>query len=94
LEGGSNTGCVDRSIEGTEGPVASTLEHEFDLVRSAIALVASGGAATVSLGSLHFGEELIEPARRLAVASGVKITPLWSADESGAGLSFEKISNE
>jgi len=61
---------------------------------SAIALVASGGASTVSLGSLHFGEQLIEAATRLALASGVRITPLWSADESGAGLSFEKMPDE
>ena len=82
------------SIDGHGDPVASTLEHEFDLVRSAIALVASGGAATVSLGSLHFGEQLIEPASRLAAASRVRITPLWSADESGAGLSFEKMPDD
>jgi hypothetical protein len=85
---------MGHSMEGADGPVASTLEHEFDLVRSAIALVASGGASTVSLGSLHFGEQLIEAATRLALASGVRITPLWSADESGAGLSFEKMPDE
>ena len=85
---------MDQFSGATDQPIANTLEHEFDLVRSAIALVASGGASTVSLGSLHFGEELIEPARRLALASGVKITPLWSADESGAGLAFEKVPNE
>jgi hypothetical protein len=84
---------MDDSVD-SGGPVASTLEHEFDLVRSAIALVASGGAATVSLGSLHFGEQLIGPASRLALASHVQIRPLWSADEGGAGLSFEKMADE
>lgn len=85
---------MDHSSEAVDRPVASTLEHEFDLVRSAIALIASGGASTVSLGSLHFGEQLMEAASRLALASRVKITPLWSADESGAGLSFEKMPDE
>lgn len=85
---------MDRSIDAADGQVANTLEHEFDLVRSAIALVASGGASSVSLGSLRFGEQLIEAASRLALASRVKITPLWSADESGAGLSFEKMPDE
>lgn len=86
---------MDQSIGTTDEPIAQTLEHEFDLVRSAIALVASGGAATVSLGSLHFGEELIEAASRLALASRVRITPLWTADERGAaGLSFEKMTDE
>jgi hypothetical protein len=85
---------MGHSTEGAGDPVASTLEHEFDLVRSAIALVASGGAATVSLDRLRFGEELMEPASRLALASGVRIRPIWNADESGAGLSFEKIADE
>jgi len=85
---------MGHSIEGAGGPVASTLEHEFDLVRSAIALVASGGAASVTLDRLHFGEQLIEPARRLALASHVLIRPLWSADESGAGLSFERMTDD
>ncbi len=85
---------MDQSGGATHEPIAKTLEHEFDLVRSAIDLVASGGAATVSLGSLHFGEQLIEPARRLALASRVRITPLWSADEGGAGLSFEKMADD
>jgi len=86
--------CMDRSTHATDEPIADTLEHEFDLVRSAIALVASGGAETVSLSSLHFGEQLIEPARRVALASRVMIRPLWSGDESGAGLSFEKMPDE
>ena len=85
---------MDRSIEATDEPIAQTLEHEFDLVRSAIALVASGGASSVSLGSLHFGEELIKAAGRLALASRVLIRPIWSADESGAGLAFEKMPDE
>lgn len=85
---------MDRFIEVKDEPVAQTLEHEFDLVRSAIALVASGGASTVSLGSLRFGEQLLDAARRLALASRVRITPLWSADESGAGLSFEKMPDD
>ncbi|MGZ8562250.1 MAG: hypothetical protein ACXWWU_01365 [Candidatus Limnocylindria bacterium] len=85
---------MDQSTGATD-PIAQTLEHEFDLVRSAIALVASGGAATVSLASLHFGEELIEAASRLALASRVRITPLWTADEGGAaGLSFEKMADD
>lgn len=83
------------SVNGAPGePVANTLEHEFDLVRSAIALVASGGAATVSLGSLHFGEQLIEPARKVAAAAHVRITPIWTADEGGAGLSFERVADD
>jgi hypothetical protein len=85
---------MGHSTQANGDPVGQTLEHEFDLVRSAIALVASGGAATVSLGSLRFGEELIGPASRIALASRVRITPLWSADEAGAGLSFERMPDD
>jgi hypothetical protein len=85
---------MDSSIDATDEPVAQTLEHEFDLVRTAIALVASGGATSVSLGSLHFGEQLIQAASRLAAASRVRLRPIWSVDESGAGLAVEKITGE
>ena len=85
---------MESPVDGTGEPITNTLEHEFDLVRSAIALVASGGASTVSLGSLRFGEELIGPARRIASASRVRITPLWTADEGGAGLSFERMADD
>jgi hypothetical protein len=85
---------MDRSSDATDEPVAQTLEHEFDLVRSAIALVASGDASSVSLASLHFGEQLIEAASRLALASRVRIQPIWSTDESGAGLSFERMADD
>jgi hypothetical protein len=80
--------------DATGEPVANTLEHEFDLVRSAIALVSSGGAASVSLGSLHFGEQLIEPARKIAAVAHVRVMPIWSADEAGAGLAFERAADD
>jgi hypothetical protein len=84
---------MDRSIEGAGNPAIRTFEHELKLVRSAIALVASGGAPSVSLGGLYFGEDLIEPARRMALESGVRIVPLWSADDAGAGLSVERMTD-
>lgn len=85
---------MDQSLNDLGDPIVRTLEHEFDLVRSAIAIVASGEAPSVSLGSLQFGEQLLEPARRIALASGVRIVPLWSSDEAGAGLSFEPMTDE
>jgi hypothetical protein len=84
---------MDTSADASGDPAIRTIEHELDLVRSAIALVASGGAPSVFLGSLRFGEQLIEPARKLGLASGVRIVPVWSADEAGAGLSFERMTD-
>jgi len=74
-------------------PAVRTLEHELELVRSAIALVASGGAPRVSLTSLSFGAELLEPARRMALEAGVRIVPTWTADDAGAGMVVEALTD-
>jgi hypothetical protein len=71
-----------------------TLEYELELVRSAVLMVASGGAPRVSLGGLRFGEELVEPARKLALAAGVRIVPRWASGDEGTGISVERISDE
>ena len=71
-----------------------TLEHELDMVRSAIALVASGDAPSVQLASLRFGEQLIEPARQMALGTGVRVVPMWTIDEGGAGILIESIADE
>ncbi len=75
-------------------PAVRALDREMELVRNAIELVASGGAPRVSIGGLSFGEELIEPARRMALEAGVRIVPLWTADDVGAGLAVERITDD
>lgn len=75
-------------------PVVYALEHELELVRGAIAMVASGGSRRVSLGGLRFGEQLLEPARRLALEARVRVVPLWTTDEGGAGLAIERQDDE
>ena len=84
---------MNRSSGADTDPTVRTLEYEFDLVRGAIAMVASGGAPSVLLASLRFGEELLEAARRLGAVSGVRIVPLWSGDEAGASLSIERMTD-
>ena len=66
-----------------------TLERELELVRSAVAMVASGASRRVVLGSLQFGEQLLAPAGQLAAAAGVRAVALWNADEAGAGIAIE-----
>ncbi len=80
-----------RSSAGATREAAQTLEREFRIVRSAIAMVASGAAPSVSLGGLKFGEELIRPARRLALRAGVRVVPLWTMDERGADIRVERL---
>jgi hypothetical protein len=71
--------------------VPATLEYEMRLIREAIAMVASGGAPRVVLAGIHFGETLLDPARRLALDAGVRLVPLWRADEAGADIAVERI---
>jgi len=81
---------MEQTIDRSNERVPRTLDQEFELVRDAIAMVASGAAPRVTVASLHFGEELLEAARRLAAASGVRIVPLWTADEAGVDIAVER----
>lgn len=71
----------------------AVLEHELAVVRSAIAMVASGGAPSVLVGGLAFGEELVDAARQIAAAERVRIVPVWTADERGAAIRVEQIAD-
>jgi len=76
-------GAVDRTTR--------TLDQELGLVRDAITMVASGGSRRVVVANLWFGEQLIEPARRMASKAGVRIEPFWTADDVGADIAVERI---
>jgi hypothetical protein len=70
--------------------VARTVDVELALVRDAIAMVAAGGSRRVVVAGLRFGDKIIAQAEVLAEASGVKVVPLWSSDESGADIAVER----
>ena len=76
---------------GSAEQVARTLEHEMNLVRDAIAMVASGASRRVVVGGLRFGETLLAPARGLAAEAGVRLVPLWMPDDTGADIAIERI---
>jgi hypothetical protein len=82
---------MDGSGKPTVDPGVPTLDHEIRLVREAIAMVASGHSSRVVVASLHFGEQLVEPARQMAREAGVRIVPLWSPDDAGADIAVERI---
>jgi hypothetical protein len=46
-------------------------EHQLDLVRGAIALLATGGARRVTLVNISLGEETLREARAVARGSGM-----------------------
>ena len=75
-------------------PVARALEREAGLVHDAIAMVASGRSRRVVVAGIHFGDQLIEPAREMATAAGVRLVPLWTTDEAGLDIAIERISDE
>jgi hypothetical protein len=82
---------VDTSGIDAECGAVRTLDHELDLIRGAVAMVASGGAPRVRLANLRFGEQLLEQARRMATAAGVSVVPVWTSDEGGVSLIVEPI---
>ena len=71
--------------------VPAGFDREFQLVREAIAMVASGGSRRVVLAGIRLGDLLFEPGSRLAVEAGVRLTRLATADGRGADLAVERI---
>jgi hypothetical protein len=85
---------MDQSTDQSGVGVERTLEHEMNLVREAIALVAGGGSRRVVVGGLRFGEALLVSARGLAGDAGVRLVPLWMPDDAGADIAIERIDDE
>jgi hypothetical protein len=82
---------MDQSDDLPITPVGRTIERELTLVREAIAMVAGGSSPRVTVGGLRFGEALLTSARELAERAGVRLVPLWAADDAGADIAVERI---
>jgi hypothetical protein len=78
-------------VDTHEGSAAvqRQLDRELELIRDAIALVASGRSPRVTVAGLRLGDALLAPAERLARQAGVRIVPKWGADESGVDIAVE-----
>ena len=63
------------------------LDHEFDLVRSAIALLAAGGARRVTLVGLPFDGQALHEVRSLVRAHGMSVRAL--SGQTGYDLTVE-----
>jgi hypothetical protein len=66
-------------------------EREQQLIREAIAMVASGASSRVVVAGIGFGELLLDPARRWALEAGVRANPLRKRDGSGVDIAIEVI---
>lgn len=69
----------------------AALRAELHSIAVAVRLVASGDTRRVTVAGLHFGEALLEPARQMAADQGVRIVPLWTADEAGLDIQVEGL---
>jgi hypothetical protein len=64
----------------------STIDHELELVDSAIDFVLAGGAARVTLAGLRFGREIMSRPSNLRLAGRVRLEPLWRFDSTGCDI--------
>ena len=81
---------MDDQGDPTANAVTTTLEREMQLIREAISLVASGRASRMVVSNLRLADPLLEPSRMIARRAGVRITPLWRADEEGLDIAIER----
>jgi len=72
-----------------EDALKRQLDGELRLVHEAILLVAAEGSPRVLVAGLRLGAQILAPAQRLAQASGVRLVPLWSADEAHLDIRIE-----
>jgi hypothetical protein len=84
---------VEQIADTVTDEIASTLEREIRLIREAVALVATGASPRVTLASLRLSTQLLDAARHLAAEAGVRVVPLWHADEAGVDISVEPEAN-
>lgn len=67
------------------------IERELATIRGAIELVAEGSSSRVVLGGLRFAEAILPQAQAYAAEAGVRVVPLWMADDAGSDLAIERI---
>ena len=60
------------------------------LINEAIALVASGQTRRTVVAGLQLGYQLLPSAQRVADEAGVRLVPLWYADEHGVDIAIER----
>ena len=67
------------------------MDREMATIRRAIDLVAGGSSPRAVVGGLRFAEALLGRARTFAAEAGVRVVPLWLADDAGADIAIERI---
>jgi len=75
-------GALDLPDEGS-----TDLEHEFDLIRSAVALLAAGGARRITLVGLPLDSQALREVRSLVRANGMSMRA--AAGHHGCDITVE-----
>jgi hypothetical protein len=67
------------------------LARSLQLVRSAIDLIAAGGADRVTLVGLHGAERILPQAQSLSHAAGLSARASWRPNEAGCDITVEDL---
>ena len=71
--------------------VASAIDREVELVTSAINLVASGAASSVTVAGLRLVDAVLEIVGPRARVASVTIERLWGADETVTDIRVRRV---
>jgi hypothetical protein len=80
-----------QGIKPADDAVTSLLDGELRLVYEAILMVEAKGSSRVLVSGLRLGEEVLDPARRLALEHGVRLLPVWTLDGHCRAIRVEAI---
>jgi len=70
----------------TKLSLQAEIDRELRLVDSAVAMVRRGVATRVTVANLPLGTEVLESARARAKLHRLRVTPVWSTDDSPCAL--------
>lgn len=72
-------------------PIRGSFDHELQLIREAIAMVAARKSPRVVIAGIRFAELLFDQAWHLALAAGVSVKALERTDHAGIDIAVERI---
>jgi hypothetical protein len=83
-------------VQGNDAPtttvsIGRSYDYELQLVREAVAMVASGRTPRVVLGGIRYPEAVLDTARRVALAAGVRLITVPRADDQGVDISIQRV---
>jgi hypothetical protein len=78
----------------TEQALQAEIDRELRLLDSAIAMVRRGVATRVTVANLQLGTAVLESARARARVHRLRVTPVWSNDDSPGALVVDAESGD